>query len=138
MYTLFSPELAQISKMSVFGGPLGGILPPVRLRCAHLRLAGCLEQMHASEVEKLAHHLYHGGAGEGALPYLIDVGRRTKECESFWEANGFLQQALEIMGTSGTKREKRLEITLSLAEVAELLGDLKRADALCRKILDAA
>ena len=114
-------------------------LSPERKRRAHLRLAICLEQMHASEVEQLAHHFYHAGARERALPHLIDSGRRARGCEAFWEAHTFLEQAMEVLDASGSEsRQQRLEVTLSLAEIDQLLGNLNRADTLCRNILDAA
>jgi adenylate cyclase len=95
-----------------------------RRRELHLRVADVAERMYGAgddTVDLLARHLYLGGAGERAVPYLVRAGGRAKALFANDAAIVHFARASEIAPADH-------EVRLHLGELHELVGSY--ADAL--------
>lgn len=109
-------------------------------RAYHLRLATYLEQQRSEDTGSLARHFYRAAAFDRAWPYLLEAARAARDNFALWEAHTHLLEALEALEKTDVpeRQSRRLEMLLTLAEIAEMQGDLQRCEALCQEVLTAA
>lgn len=115
-------------------------LPARKRQHVHLRLAHILNRDRPDDSEQLAHHYYHAGRFELALPHLLQAARQARDSFALREARLYLTQAHTAFdacaGAASTL--ERLDAQLLQADVETLLGEYDPALAICRQVLEQA
>ena len=94
----------------------------------HRRAGAALERSAPARTEDRASHLRAAGVRRGALPYLIEAGRRAAARLGLGEAAGFYRQALAAMDELRLEPdERRFKVLLRLGQVEYSLSDLEPA-----------
>jgi len=99
-------------------------------RRAHLHqaVADALEALDARQIEALAHHRYHAGQSELALPHCLKAAEGARARLGFGEAVSFSERALELVRRTGQGAGPQEHALLrSMGEMRIALGDLDQA-----------
>jgi predicted ATPase len=116
-------------------------------RVYHGDVAAALEQLYAGrEAEiaaQLAYHWDEAGDSEKALPYLAQLGDRSRGVSAFAEAARAYERALVLMDEIAADDERRAGLLVKLGAVRENLGEydaargrFEEALALARRLAD--
>ena len=108
-------------------------LPPERRRILHARVARALERVYGErageQVERLAHHAFHGDLWDRAVGYLRQAGvRATARSDS--QAVTFLEHALlalEQLPEGGERTAQAIDARFELRNALLPLGEVRRA-----------
>jgi tetratricopeptide (TPR) repeat protein len=126
-------------------------LSPEDRRACHARVVEAIEGLGAErvavEIERLAHHAFHGGLRARAVTYLRQAGARAAARSAHREAVLRFEQALEALAQLPPARERQAEAIdirfdlrnslLPLGEVDRGLECLREAEALAVGLEDA-
>lgn len=98
-------------------------------RKIHLEVARAAETLYGSGddvVGLLARHMFIGGAGEEALPYLLRAGERSRSLFANDAAILHLERAASVLAEAG-REEERTEVLLRLGALYAVTGDFERS-----------
>ena len=130
--TLF-PEVEYTFKHALTHEVAYGSLLHATRRSLHARIVGVIEDLYparlSEQVERLAHHALHGGQSDKAVRYLRQAGAKAAARSAHREAVGFLEQALEVIDTSGASRatiETAIDLVFELRASLAPLGEFAR------------
>jgi class 3 adenylate cyclase/tetratricopeptide (TPR) repeat protein len=100
-------------------------------RHIHARVLESMERLHSGrlpeQVERLAHHAFHGGAWSKAVPYLREAGSRAVERTAHREAVRFFEEALKALDhlpDARTTVEQAIDVRFDLRNALQPLGEL--------------
>jgi tetratricopeptide (TPR) repeat protein len=109
----------------------GGLLQEHR-RDLHARIVAAIEALYrdrlGEQIERLAHHAFHGQLQEKAVGYLSQAGLKAAARSALLQAKAWFEQALEVLAAlpeSAATREQAFDIRLELRPVLILLGELR-------------
>jgi len=125
-------------------------LPPELRRTLHARVAqaleGCYPDRLDEQVERLAHHAFHGRVWGKAVGYCRQAGAKAAARSAHRQAAAYCEQALLALEQLPESRETveqaidlRFDLRHSLVMLAEyrrMLSHLREAEALARRIED--
>jgi class 3 adenylate cyclase/tetratricopeptide (TPR) repeat protein len=99
----------------------------------HARVVDVIEKLHADriteQVERLAHHAFHGQVWPKALVYLREAGAKSVERRANREAVLLFQQALHVLKHLPEDRdrlEQAVDIRFDIRNALQPLGDLSQ------------
>ena len=111
-----------------------------RRRALHARIVDAIEGRHgdrlAEQVERLAHHAFHGAVWDKALTYLCQAGAKAFARSANHEAAGHFEQALEVLGHVPEQRETlehAIDVRIDLRHALNSLGDIARMNDILRE-----
>ncbi len=116
---------------SVFQQYLYNDLTRAERRISHGDIAAALEQLYAGHeadiAAQLAHHYDEAGDAERAIPYLVQLGDRSRRVSAFADADGAYERALALMDEAVTGADLRAGLLVKLGTVRESLGEYEPA-----------
>jgi class 3 adenylate cyclase/tetratricopeptide (TPR) repeat protein len=127
------PDLEYTFKHSLTHEVAYGSLLGERRRALHGRVVEAIEALHparvAEQVDRLAHHAFHGELWERAVAYLQQAGARAAGRSAHREAATCFERALQAlahMPESRDRLESSLDLRLDLRRTLLPLGELTR------------
>jgi DNA-binding NtrC family response regulator/tetratricopeptide (TPR) repeat protein len=108
-------------------------LPSPERRALHAKTLEAIERVHAERraenVERLAHHAFHGERWEQAVAYLIEAGRKAAGRAANREAVACFEQtlaALDRLPGTRARTEQAIDVRFEIRNPLHLLGDFDR------------
>jgi tetratricopeptide (TPR) repeat protein len=102
-------------------------------RLYHADIAQALEQLYAGRLTditaQLAHHYQEAGEAEKAIPYLIQLGDRSRSVSAFAEAAAAYERAVELSSEGAADDDLLAGLLVKLGNVRENLGEYESARA---------
>ena len=109
-------------------------------RALHARVVNVMETIYGDrideQVDRIAHHAFHGHVWEKALAYLRRAGDRAFARSANRQAARFFEQATEViphLRWSAALREQAIDLRLALRNALSLLGEAPRTLAYLRE-----
>jgi len=111
-----------------------------RRRALHARIVDAIEALHgdrlAEQVERLAHHAFHGEVWDKALTYLRQAGAKAFARSANHEAVRHFEQALEVFRHLPEHRENlehAIDVRIDLRHALNSLGNFSRINDILRE-----
>jgi predicted ATPase len=111
-----------------------------RRRTLHARIVDAIETLEpdriGEQIERLAHHAFHGALPEKATHYLRQAGLRAAARSALQDARTWFEQALtvlQMLPDSSPALERAFDIRLELRPVLAQLGEIRLALAQLRE-----
>jgi class 3 adenylate cyclase/very-short-patch-repair endonuclease/tetratricopeptide (TPR) repeat protein len=131
--TSLYPELEYTFKHALTHEVAYGGLLQERRRTLHARIVEASEALYrdrlADQIERLAHHAWHGDVWEKAVVYCWQAGAKAHGRSANREAMGYFEQALvalEHLPESRERHEQAIDLRRDLIRVLTALGEFER------------
>jgi class 3 adenylate cyclase/tetratricopeptide (TPR) repeat protein len=131
--TALFPDVEYTFKHGLTHDVAYGTLLNEQRRQLHAQIAEAMQRLYADrlteQVDRLAHHAFHGEQWERAVGYLRQAGTKAAARSAYPEASAYLEQALvalsHLPGNHET-RQQGIDLRFDLRSALQALGDHER------------
>jgi class 3 adenylate cyclase/tetratricopeptide (TPR) repeat protein len=131
--TKLFPDLEYAFKHALTLKVANDSLTKERRRKIHAAIVEAIESLYsdrlAEQIERLAHHAYHGEVWPKALAYLREAGGKSVDRRANWEAVSLFKQAMEALQHLPEDRgmlEQSIDLRFDIRNALQPLGDLRQ------------